>query len=186
MSHQGSHRTLTERSICRQERIREQQNVLLTLSQWWNGQFDSLKTKIQIVSKRLVRDRLLKILMRRTDDSDVDANAIFASDGLNNAFLKNSQQSSLHRRRHITDLIEKQSAAIRAAKDSFTSTICTRESAFDVTEKFTLDEVLRNCRCVHCNKRFRGAGTPLMQFSRNQFLSSPTFSTDQNWQVCSG
>ena len=79
-------------------------------------------------------------------------------------FLKETQQFHLDEGMEAGDLIQKQGAA--PSSDARVRPGCSRESTWFMTEQLILRQVDRDRATVNGNKRFVGAGTKLMDSTR--------------------
>ncbi len=60
----------------------EWQDIFATLTQRRDREFNAAQTKVKILSKQLVVDRLFQVLMSSADNSYVDSDNFFGADGL--------------------------------------------------------------------------------------------------------
>src|SRR5580704_5696533 len=90
----------------------------------------------QIQSKLPGTNRRWQIAVGSCNYTDVDWNALSASDAFELMFLKHAQQGNLGFARHIADLVEENRPMVRDLEASRVPLISAGERAFLVTEEF--------------------------------------------------
>src|SRR5262249_28685053 len=98
-------------------------------------------------------------------------------------FLQYAEQLGLHRERHFADLIEEQRAAIRQFKAAGFVPERSRKSPFHVPEEFALEETFGNRAAIQLDQGTLASRALLVDGSRDQLLSRPAFSGDQDGSV---
>jgi len=93
--------------------IGDDHDVFLPLSQRWNHDLDDVQAVEQILAEPSHRHFLAQILLRGAHQADIDVDRFVAPDPLKLAFLQHPQQFDLDDRGNLTDLVEKQRAAMR-------------------------------------------------------------------------
>src|SRR5262249_56169151 len=94
--------------------------------------------------------------------------------------LKYAHELDLQFRRHFHDLIKKNRAAVGCAEQTLGVRYRARKGALFITEQFAFNEILRQSPAVDSDKRRILLERVVMDASRYQFLSSSTFTRDQN------
>ena len=92
-------------------------------------------------------------LMRRRDHPHVDPHRLVLADPLQFAAFQKTQQLGLKRQRHLTDLVQKQRAAIRRLNPSRPPLHRAGEGASRMPKKLGLQQRLRNGRAVQRDER---------------------------------
>jgi hypothetical protein len=94
------------------------------------------------------------------------------SDALELTLLQHRQELALQRGRNFCDLIKKQCSAVRELEAADAITYGTRERAFHVAEKLALEELGRDARTVHPDKRPLPPCASVMNCRRDQLFAS--------------
>jgi hypothetical protein len=90
----------------------------------------------RILTEQSLRYTILKVLVGSRNDPDVGTHGYLATDPVELALRKDSQQSGLELRRHVADFVEEQRPAVRLLEASPAKRVCTGERAFLVAEQF--------------------------------------------------
>ena len=98
----------------------------------------------QIVAKLARLDGRVQIPIRRRDHMHVDGPFVRRAHGANAPILDGVQQLDLHLRIEMTDLVQKQRAALRHLEQSALRLRRIRESAAQVTEELRLEQRSRD------------------------------------------
>src|SRR5439155_938664 len=95
------------------ERRDELRKIFDTLPERRDLQSHPLQAVEQIEAELAGGDELVEIAVRRSDDAHIDIDRAVAAHALDLPLLERSQNLSLHRQRHIADLVEQARAAVR-------------------------------------------------------------------------
>src|SRR5689334_20948284 len=125
----------------------EDGNILLTVSQRRHKKGNHIKAVEQIFAKASGGDFILKVLVGSGDDAYVDAYDRLRPDRLKTLFLESAKNFSLGLQGHVADFVQEKRTAVGKLKFSFFGFARSRERAFGMTEKFAIDQLLRN-RCA--------------------------------------
>ena len=106
---------------------------------------------------------------------EININLVIATDPLHLPVFKNTQQLGLKRKRHITDFVKKQSAALGQFNPSFARLVRAGKGAFLVAEDLGLKKLGRDRGAIHRNKAPCAAGCG-MHRARNQLLAGACLS----------
>lgn len=90
-----------------------------------------------------------------------------------------SQQLSLRRQRHVSNLIEEQSAAVRARHEAFPVQIRPGECATHMAEQLRLQECLGQCCIVDADEWRVAPGAVPVERARNELLSGAAFTLNE-------
>ena len=94
--------------------------------------------------------------------------------------MQHAQQLDLQGRCQLTDLVEKQRAAIGLLETAAAQAVGAGEGALLVAEQFGFEQFGRDRRGVERDKRLAGTRTVLVQRARHQFLAGARFAGDQH------
>ena len=104
----------------------------------------------------------------------------FSRNPVDFTLLHGTQKFGLQPRVHFADFVEQQGAAIGFFEFPHPSGNGARKSAFLMTEKFGFQQVLGDRCAVDRNELFLGPFALLMHVARQQFLTCPAFTCDQD------
>src|SRR5512138_742844 len=89
-----------------QHRMREHRGPTAPFAQRRHVDRDFANSEVEVLTKLLLSDLCLKILVRRADDAHVDGDFLAPADTLDNAILQKSQKLRLQRKGHVSDLVQ--------------------------------------------------------------------------------
>ena len=89
---------------------------------------------IEVLAEPRLLDGSCEILIGRCNDTDINLDRRLPADTVKLAFRQNAQQSRLQCRRHVTDFIEEQGAAVGLFEAPNAARVCASEGAFFVAE----------------------------------------------------
>src|SRR5437773_5952100 len=136
-----------------QERSNEKWDILLARTQRRHGDAHDVEAKIKIIAEFSLPHQLLKVLVRRCDHPDIGTQGLRATDAFERALLAHySQQFHLRARIDLTNLIEKDGAAVRLLEPSDPAFMRAGESAPFVPKKLAFQQSRRQRRAVHHHK----------------------------------
>ena len=95
---------------------------------------------IEIGSEETFADQLLEVLVCRGDDPDVGLDHFIRAERLVLLLLENTKQTDLHRRRDITDLVEKDRTPLSSGESPVPRTLGISECACFVAKELALEE----------------------------------------------
>ncbi|KFB66994.1 MAG: hypothetical protein CAPSK01_003935 [Candidatus Accumulibacter vicinus] len=102
------------------------------------------------------------------------------------AILQHAQELDLQRQRHVTDLVEKQRAAVGRLEQAGMGVGGTGEGAADVAEEFRLEQLLRDRTAVDGHERRPGASAGAVDGARQHFLAGSALAPDEDAGVRGG
>ena len=164
----------------RNQFVHQQRNVFDTLAQRGHLDREYIQTVIQVFTERTDLDHVLEILVRRCNDSHIDALGFVAADPLEGALLQHTQQLNLHRQRHVADFVEEQGAAIGQLKAPGTTGDRPGKRALLMTEQFAFQQLGRYGSTVDRYERRITTLGVIVQIARNHFLASTGLTEDQH------
>ena len=103
-----------------------------------------------------------------------------AAHAVKTAVAQHAQQACLQLKRHVTNFIEEQSAAIGLLKTPAALALRAGESTALVAEQFAFEQLLRYGGGVDGHKRSACAGRMLVQGARHQLLTGAGFASHQD------
>src|SRR2546428_5829903 len=115
---------LTEAS---DEMLDQQRDILPTLTQRRQIDRDHVNTVIKVLAKAMVSDRLLKIFVGRSYQTDIYLNRLRAADSRNFVLFQHAQQLGLKRKTEGSNLVQKQRSATGPFESPFDCSQCTGE-----------------------------------------------------------
>src|SRR5215470_118074 len=112
----------------------EQWDIVASCAQRRQLNGNNAQPVIEVLSKASFGDFLLKILIGSGNDAHVDIDFFVAANGPDLAFLQDAVELNLHGQAHISNLIHKQSSAMRCLEETLTVFGSTGEGAFHISE----------------------------------------------------
>src|ERR1700693_57003 len=166
------------------EMFREDRNVFDPLSQRRQTQQNRADTEVEIAPEALLLDRGGQILMGRRDEPDVHLTIVHVSQTPEAPFFQDLEQLGLDLKVHVSDLVEKQRAAVRAPQQSDLSRDGSRERPSFVAEELGLEELAVQARAIEIQKAFLATGAVAMEPGGQDSLARPGLAADENGPVC--
>src|SRR5205823_14980860 len=119
------------------------------LSEWWDVDRHYVQSIVQIFAESPRCNFRLEILVRCSDDTNVDGNRFRAPDARDDVVLQNPKNLRLCGETHVPDLVEKKRSVICLLEFSGAVLGGTCEGSFHVAKQFTLDQLARNGGAIH-------------------------------------
>src|SRR5210317_1332450 len=160
--------------------INQDHNVVASFTQRRQVDGNDLQTIVEVVAKSFILDLLEQLLIGRGHDTDINRNLFVASDPANGPFFKDTQQLGLHAHFHITDLIEKEGAAVSHLEETLLLVLGVGESPFFMSHQFALKQSLWNRGTVDRHKRFVFTRALHMNSAGDQLLAGAAFTLNQH------
>src|SRR5262245_50781361 len=132
-----------------EEMFGEQENIVATLAQRREYDADHIEAIVQILAKAARTDQVFGSLVRRGDDTHIDPARFTCAESIDLSFLQHTQQFGLQQQRHVTDLVQKQGAAMGEFELARSRLSGSRERATLITEQLAFEQGVRNCRAVN-------------------------------------
>ena len=123
---------------------REQLDVRSALPQRRKIDPEDAEAEVEIRPQAAVRDRGLRIHVRRGDDAHVEGDVVLAADSLQSLRLERPEELHLEVDRHLGDLVQEQRSAAGPLEVSQVSLHRAREAPALVSEQLALDHARRN------------------------------------------
>src|SRR6202043_526240 len=111
----------------------------------------------KIFAKPLLLDFLVKVLVGCRENSHVGIDGSGSAEPFELAVLQHAEQLYLNGRTDLSNLIEKQRAAVGEFKAAFLAGICAGKSAFLISEEFGFQKRIRQSSAAHFNQRLEAA-----------------------------
>src|ERR1700733_13512252 len=124
----------------------EQRDVLSAIAQRRQHDGKYMHAMVQVLPKRTRTYQRIEIAMRCHQHAHIYRNRLAATNALHLTLFENPQQLSLHREWHITDLVEKQSPAMRLLELSRVPLPRPGERSLLVPKQLRLNQLRRNRR----------------------------------------
>ena len=118
--------------------------------------------------------------MRRTDHPHIHFNRSRPAQSLDSPILQRAQHLRLCHRTHVPNLIQKNRPSRSQLEFSFTLLRRARECPLLVSKQLRLDQIFRQCRAIHGNKRFPSPRRPRVNLLRQQILPGSAFAKNQH------
>src|SRR5690606_23268678 len=161
----------------------ESRNVFRTLAQRRQRNFYHAQAIEKILAKISERNLFVKVFVRCRDDASVKLYGNGRTDRQNLPLLQRAQKFNLKRRRHFADLVQKERAAVRGAKDASLVRNSAGKRSADVAEKFAFEEMFGHRSAIDRKERFGRAAAVEMECTCDKLLSRPAFAENQNVRV---
>jgi len=118
----------------------QRQDIFPAFAERWRADRDDLEAIVKVLSELPLSDGGFEIAVRRRDHSHVDAKCIGAADRPHFALLQEPQQLRLRLGIQLTNLVEKERAAIGRAHQPQLAVGRTGKGAFDMAEQLALHQ----------------------------------------------
>src|ERR1039457_223078 len=122
----------------------------------------------------------LEVAVRGRHDAHVHGHGLRSAHALDLLLLQGTQDLPLKGQREIADLVEEERRAARRLEEPDLPRVGARERAPLVTEKFALEEGLRDVRAVQGEEWFAGAVRARVNRARDELLARARFAADEN------
>ena len=126
----------------------------------------------QIFAEGAGVDRRVDVAMGGGDDPHVHADLAAAADPLHGALLEHAQQLHLHLGGHVTDLVEKEGAAIGLLEPALVLGMGAGERAFLVTEQDGFQQIPGDRPAIDRDEGLAGAGAQGVDGAGEDFLAA--------------
>src|SRR5690606_34244874 len=145
-----------------EEGLRQDQDVVLALTQGREDDLDHGQAIKQILTERAIGHAFLQIGIGGGENADVDGNFLASADTLDPLVLQEAEQLDLEQERDLADFIEEKRASLGAFDAALALGMRAGEGALLVSKKLALDQCLRNRGAVDGDERAVPAGAALM------------------------
>ena len=163
--------------------LEEGTQILKALTQWRQGHAHRCEAVIEVETKCACVHPSTQIAMRRRDDAHVDIDEPMAADAVEAPSLEHTQQHRLVLCRELTDLIEKERAAIGLLERTNATSIGARECPALMAKELARDELWRDRSAVDRHKGLIGARAPVVNRARRDFLACARLAMEQHGDI---
>ena len=157
----------------------QQNDILSTLTQRRKMQLDGIQSIEEILSECSLAHLLTQISIRSRQNPHIHMAHLIGTNALSLPLLNHRQEFLLHRQVQISNLIQKESTAIRRLNSSFLRIPGIRKRPLLVSEKLALEKILRDTPQVDIHKRLPCPARKLMQGMCHHILSRTILSSNQ-------
>src|SRR5580704_8068007 len=163
----------------RQEASRQQRYIAPTRAQRWNLDRESTQAVVEIGAKPAGRDPGLEIAVGRREYPHVDLLGPRIADRYDLSVLKDAQQGRLHRKRHLTNLVEKNDPAGSCAEETGLIALSASKGAAAMTKQLAVKQVLGKRGAVDRQKGLVGPRAHPMDRTRDMLLARASLAHEQ-------
>jgi len=135
------------------ETCNERSDVFEPFAKGWNPDREYIQAIKENVAEPAVAHFFAEITIGRSNYTHIDAHRLAATQALEVALLQDAKQHYLRVGRKLTDLVEKQRAAMRSFESAFPAFRGSSKNATFVTEEFGRQQRAGNCGAVHADYR---------------------------------
>src|SRR3982751_845879 len=157
---------------------REKRNVFASGTKRRQLQRNHVQPVEQILAESARADFFSQVLVRGSNDANVDLARDVLPDTLVLPFLEHAQEFGLKFQGKVANLVEEDGAAVRGLKAAGAIPHRARKRAADMAEKLALEHLPRDRTAVHSNERLVRASAALVDFLREQLLTGTRFAED--------
>ena len=168
-----------------QEIFCQQNDILSTITQRWKMKLDGIQAIKEVLPECSFSHLLTQRDIRSRQNPHIYPAHLIGTNALSLPLLNHRQKFLLHRQVQISNLIQKESSAIRRLNSSFLRIPGIRKRPLLVSEKFALEKILRDTTQVDIHKRLPCPVRKLMQGMRHHILSRTILSSNQYVGICS-
>src|SRR5262249_14401834 len=161
----------------------QRQDLLLTLAQRRKRDLDDVQAIVEILAEPARRDRLLQILVRRGEDPHVDLHDGAAAHARELPILEDVKELALQGGVEVTDLVEKDRAAIRGFELADLQLVRTSERPPLVPEELALEQLTRHRRAVDLHERAGLTNRRVVNGTSGNVLARAGFAGDENRHI---
>ncbi len=125
---------------------RQFRNVVDPLAQRRQVDLERVDAVNKVLAELALRDHLLQIAVRRTNDPHVDHRRLVLADAADFAALKHAEQLRLHRFGQFADLVEEDRAAVGDLEQAHAVLVGAGERALAMAKQLAFDQRFGQCR----------------------------------------
>src|SRR5713226_486838 len=164
----------------RDEVIDQQRDVFLPLPERWHLDRDHVEPVEEVLAEAAPRDQLVEVVVGRGDHPDVDLDRVLAAHALERLLFQRAQHLGLRLQAHVSDLVEKERAAVGRLELSLAPRHRARERPLLVPEQLGLDQLLRDGGAVHLHERLFDARGELVDGPGDELLAAAVLAVNQH------
>src|SRR5207253_9538493 len=140
--------------------LRHLRNVFAPLAQGWQTDLQDSYAVIKVFAEASLDHVCFQVLVGSCDYPDIDCQRLITADTFELFFLQYSQELGLGFERHVTDLIEKERAAVGGFELAFAARHRAGKSALLMAEQLAFNQLTCERRASYRNKRLACARAP--------------------------
>ena len=179
----GVKRQAVGRTVARQEAIGQHRNVDGAFAQRRQADRKGVDAVVEVLAEPAFADEHVEWAIGRRDQAEVDVNRLIATQALEPAFLKHTQQLGLCHQRHVADLVKEQGTAVGQLKAARLAVMRAGKGALFVAEDFRLEQAVGQGRAVHGLEVLGSAPRQFVNHARDHFLARAGRAQDQDRDV---
>src|SRR6266481_4057829 len=130
-----------------------------------------IQAKEEIRSELLLAHHRFEIAVRRGNQTRIGSKRARTAQPLELPLLQHAEQFGLQFERNLSDLVQKDRAAIGHFETADALRDCSSECTLFVSEQLAFQQTCRNRRAVELDERLRAPRAQIMNSSRNQLFS---------------
>ena len=139
-----------------------------------------MQTVVEIFTELSFADPFGQIMVGGSDHPYIDLDGGGVTDPFKFTFLEHPQQTHLHGRRNVADLVQEDGAAVGLLETAGLVGDGTGEGPLDVAEQFAFQQGLRQGRTVDLDERFAAAAAAGVQRLGHQLFAGAALAIDQH------
>src|SRR5690606_4037117 len=162
-----------------EEGLRQDQDVVLALTQGREDDLDHRQAIKQILTERAIGHTFLQIGIGGGENADVDGNFLTPANALDPLVLQEAKQLHLKQERNLANFIKEKGTSLSTFDTTLALGMSAGEGAFLMPEEFTLDQRLRDRGAINGDEGPVPAGAAFVNRTRGHLLARPALSQDQ-------
>jgi hypothetical protein len=162
---------------------RKRGDIFRTIPQRGDSQRDGVDPEEEILPELLRRDQLRQAVVRRRDETHVDASRTDVAHAPEGLLLDDLEQFGLDDERHVADLVEKHGSAIGGFNQTDLRRGGARERASLIAKEFRLEQVRQQPGTIDVDEWLVGAPARIVQPPREHPLAAACFALNQDWRI---
>src|SRR5690554_151206 len=166
--------------------VGQQGDVVASVPQWRDGQFDYVNAVEQILAEAAFLHQFRQVFVGGAEDADVYGDFLGVAHRAYGFFLDGAQQFYLHGQGQVGHFVQKQSAAVGAAEQAGFVVDGAGEAAFLVTKEFAFHQFRRYGSAVDSDERSVGSRTLQVDHPCHQFFTAAGFTADKHRSLAAG
>src|SRR5262249_11198696 len=135
---------------------------------------------IEVFSERPLLDHILQILVRRSEDANIDLSRLRRSDRDERSLLNHPQEFHLHARRGISNFIQEEGSSVCNLEETFLVLHGSRERPLHVSEQFGIEQVVVERGAVLRHEDLILARRIVVDRLRNELFTGTVLSLNEN------
>ena len=155
-------------------------HVFNALAKRRQGKRDDVEAVVEVAAKGAFANHGSKRSVGGGNDADIEIGGTVGSEALDLALLQNAQQLGLKVKRHLTDFVKKNGAAVGEFELAYFVCDRTGKGALRMAEEFTFQQSLRDSSAVDGDKWLVASMAGIMDVACKLFLTAAAFSFYQD------